>query len=124
MKKIDNRILLIFPIFIFVYALIRDDKHTEGQTYAYFILASVFTLLIALLPRLTELTLSEKGLSVKMLDQISKRVAELETLTDPTHKAQLGRDKDFDQELNEKIGALKESIANYKMISERKPENR
>lgn len=119
MKKIGHWILLIFPIFIYIYALIRDDKHTEGQTYAYFILASILTLLIALLPRLTELTLNEKGLSVKMLDRISKKVEELETMTDATHRTKLTHNHDFEQELKEKVTVLRESIEAYKMISKK-----
>ncbi|WP_134089983.1 hypothetical protein [Olivibacter sp. XZL3] len=116
MKKNTFSFLLAFPVFIFIYAVLTDDKHTEGQTYAYFVLASVFTLLIALLPRLKELSVNEKGLSVKLLDEISKKVAEVEALTNPVHKASLARDKDFDQELNEKIRALKERIDAYKIV--------
>jgi hypothetical protein len=143
LKKV-NYIWLIFPISIFVAAFLvltvnlfpdyvgrsvpqsqEEKKRSPTKTDAtqspekalpYFILAAVFMVLILVLPRLQELSISEKSLVLKLISEVKEEARQLETELPLPQQEVLKTERTNDKVLRiqEKIALLEQLLKNNK----------
>jgi hypothetical protein len=60
-----------------------DEVRHEEKAMPYFILASVFIVVIMALPRLRELSISQQSIVLKLFDQVKEAAADLDEATSP-----------------------------------------
>jgi heme exporter protein D len=138
MKNV-NYIWLIFPVSILIAGFMvlsvnlnnqklrdREDKrqvainaarqgatfHTE-KAFPFFLLASAFILLILVLPRLQELSISERSLVLKLVSEVKEETAQLE------EEVPLGQEALKTARTNDKLIRIKEKTALIEQLLKR-----
>lgn len=92
----------------------------KDSTYSYFLLASVFVVVIIALPKLQELSINNSGITLKFLEHLDEKIKEVEELAAPNKATRLANDEELQRELSKKIIAIKESIDAYKVLTKKK----
>lgn len=98
----------------------NGDFSQKNSTYSYFLLASIFVILIIALPKLQELNISNSGITLKFLDHLDEKIKEIEELAVANKAARLVNDEELQQELSKRVTAIKESIDAYKILTKKK----
>lgn len=97
-----------------------SDISQKDSTYSYFLLASVFVILIIALPKLQELNINNSGITLKFLDHLDEKIKEIEELAVANKAARQVNDEELQQQLSKRVTAIKESIDAYKILTKKK----
>lgn len=97
-----------------------SDISQKDSTYSYFLLASVFVILIIALPKLQELNINNSGVTLKFLDHLDEKIKEIEELAVANKAARQVNDEELQQQLSKRVTAIKESIDAYKILTKKK----
>jgi len=116
-------------------AVIEKEAETEigevqiqtpsNEAYQYFLLGSIIFIVLLILPRLKELTISKDSVSFELIQEIEKQVQEVQALVTSSnaHKFTTQQEQDDSNTVQSKLNDIKRKIEIIKLMAGRKNGN-